>query len=77
MRFLSSGFSVFVFVLIFGIATGGYLALVRGVPNIDEIKNYNPPEGTKVYADDDSLIGTFKVEKGINVPLEKIPEHFK
>ena len=76
MRFLTSRFSVFVFVLIFGIATGGYLALVRGVPNIDEIKNYNPPEGTKVYADDDSLIGTFKVEKGINVPLEKIPEHF-
>lgn len=66
---------VFALVLVLGIATGGYLALVKGVPHIQEIKHYQPPEGTKVYADDDTFIGEFKVEKGIYVPLKKIPEH--
>ena len=75
MGYLKSRYSVFVLVFFLGIATGGYFALVRGVPNIDEIKHYQPPEGTKVYADDDNLIGKFKVEKGIHTPLEQIPEH--
>ena len=68
-------FFTLVFILIMGIATGGYFALVRGVPQIEEIKDYQPSEGTKVYADDDTFIGEFKVEKGIYVPLNKIPEH--
>jgi penicillin-binding protein 1A len=68
-------FFVFVLVLLLGIATGGYFALVRGVPQIEEIKDYKPVNGTKVYADDDTLIREFKVEKGIYVPLEKIPEN--
>jgi penicillin-binding protein 1A len=62
-------------VLIFGAAAGGYLALIRGVPQIEEIKGYSPALGTKVYADDDTLIGEFKVEKGIYVPISKIPEN--
>lgn len=68
-------FFTFVFILILGLATGGYFALVKGVPQIEEIKNYRPAEGTKVYADDDTLIGEFKVEKGRYVPLDNIPEH--
>ncbi|RJQ18651.1 MAG: PBP1A family penicillin-binding protein [Nitrospiraceae bacterium] len=66
---------IFVLVLALGAATGGYLALIRDIPKIDEIKGYLPVNGTRVYADDDSLIGEFKVEKGIYVPLTKIPEH--
>ncbi len=68
-------FFAFVLILILGIATGGYFALIKGVPQIEEIKNYRPAEGTKVYADDDTLIGEFKVEKGRYVPLDNIPEH--
>jgi penicillin-binding protein 1A len=75
MKALIWGAFFLVFTIAAGIATGGYLALVKGVPNIQEIKSYQPPEGTKVFSDDDTLIGEFKVEKGINVPLEKIPEH--
>jgi penicillin-binding protein 1A len=67
--------SFVVLVLILGIATGGYLALIQGVPQIEEIKGYIPSEGTKVYADDDTLIGEFKIEKGIYVPLSEVPEH--
>ncbi len=69
------GFFVFAIVLTLGIGAGTYLAIVEGVPQIEEIKNYQPTAGTKVYADDDVLIGEFKVEKGIYVPLKKIPEH--
>ncbi|MBI5054990.1 MAG: PBP1A family penicillin-binding protein [Nitrospirae bacterium] len=66
---------IFVLVLIAGSAVGGYLALIKDIPQINEIKGYVPANGTKVYADDDSLVGEFKVEKGIFVPISKIPEN--
>ncbi len=75
MKNVVVAFFAFILVLSLGIAAGSYLALVRGIPPIDEIKDYRPVKGTKVYADDDTFIGEFKVEKGIYVPLKKIPEH--
>lgn len=64
-------------VLISGFIAGGYLAIAKGVPSIAELKKYRATDGTKVYADDNTLIGEFKVEKGIFVPLNKIPAHLK
>ncbi len=69
------GFFVFAVVLVIGVGIGAYLAIIEGIPQIEEIKNYKPSQGTKVYADDDVLIGEFKVEKGIYAPIKKIPEH--
>ncbi|UCE72572.1 MAG: transglycosylase domain-containing protein [Nitrospiraceae bacterium] len=66
---------IFIIVLSTGIVTGSFLALSRGVPRVEEIKEYRPATGTRVYADDDTLIGEFKVEKGIHVPISKVPEH--
>ncbi|MBI5408377.1 MAG: PBP1A family penicillin-binding protein [Nitrospirae bacterium] len=66
---------IFFVVLLAGIAAGGYLALIKDIPKIEEIKGYIPANGTKVYADDDSLVGEFKIEKGIFVPIRKIPEN--
>ncbi len=63
----------FITLLFFLSMAGGYLAVAKGTPSISELKNYRASEGTKVYADDDSLIGEFKVEKGQYVPLSKIP----
>ena len=63
----------FITILFFLSMAGGYLAVAKGTPSIAELKNYRVTEGTKVYADDDSLIGEFKVEKGQYVPLAKIP----
>jgi penicillin-binding protein 1A len=65
---------IFILVITIGILTGGYLALIKGVPQIEEIKGYLPVNGAKVYADDDTLIGEFKVEKGEYVSISKIPE---
>ncbi|MFZ5997273.1 MAG: penicillin-binding protein 1A [Nitrospirota bacterium] len=64
-------------VLILGFLVGGYLSVAKGVPSIAELKKYRATDGTKIYADDDTLIGEFKVEKGIFVPIDRIPVHLK
>jgi len=64
-------------VLILGFMAGGYLAVAKGVPSIAEVKKYRATEGAKVYAGDDTLIGEFKIEKGIFVPISNIPQHLK
>lgn len=64
-------------ILTFGFVVGAYTAIARGVPSISELKKYRFVEGTKVYADDDTLIGEFKIEKGIYVSLKDIPSHLK
>lgn len=63
------------FSIVLGIASGSYLAVSRGVPSIEEMKNYRPSSGTKIFADDDVLIGELKAEKGTFVPIERIPEN--
>ncbi len=64
-------------ILIIGFLAGGYLAVANGVPPISELKKYRATDGTRVYSDNDALIGEFKVEKGIYVPLDNIPAHLK
>ena len=66
--------SLFVIVVFTGILTGGYVALVQGVPQLEEIKGYVPASGTQVYADDNTLIGEFKIEKSVHVSISDIPE---
>ncbi|MDI6801106.1 MAG: PBP1A family penicillin-binding protein [Thermodesulfovibrionales bacterium] len=61
----------------FGSVTGAYIAIAKGVPSIEELKKYRPTEGAKVFADDETLIGEFKVEKGIFAPLNSMPSHLK
>lgn len=68
-------FILVVLSIIVGVSAGGYIALSKGVPSVDEIKQYKPVTGTKIYADDDVLIGELKSEKGIFVPIHKIPDH--
>lgn len=63
--------------LIIGFISGAYIAIAKSVPPVSELKKYREIEGTKVYADDDTLIGEFKIEKGIYVPLNLIPSHLK
>lgn len=60
--------------LVVGLAAGGFFAFVRTVPSIEELKQQKVPPSTKIYADDDTLIGELKVQKGIHVPLEKMPQ---
>ncbi|MEW6584903.1 MAG: PBP1A family penicillin-binding protein [Nitrospirota bacterium] len=61
--------------IIIGVSAGSYLAVSAGIPSIEEIKEYNPNAGTKIYSDDGALIGELKAVKGIFVPLRSVPSH--
>ncbi len=61
--------------IIIGIIGGAYIAFTHGIPSIEEITEYKPEVGTKIYSDDNVLIGELKAEKGIFVPIENIPKH--
>lgn len=62
-------------ILFIGVLIGGYIAILKSLPDIEDLREYMPSRGTEVYADDDTLIGNFRIEKGIYVPLNKVPEH--
>jgi len=61
--------------IITGVSVGGYFAFAKGIPSIAELKQYRPTSGAKIYSDDDTLIGELKVEKGVFVPLNRMPKH--
>ncbi len=67
--------AVIIVALLVGGAAGSYEALSKSLPSIDELKKYNPAAGTKIYADDDTLIGELKVEKGVFVPFDEMPKN--
>lgn len=64
-------------VILIGFISGGYITVATGVPSISELKKYRLLPGTKVYADDDILVGEFKIEKGAYQPLNQIPADLK
>jgi penicillin-binding protein 1A len=61
--------------IVAGGTAGSYIAIAKGIPSIEELKQYNPSAGTKIYSDDDVLIGELKIEKGIFVPIDAIPKN--
>lgn len=61
--------------ILIGIVAGGFIALAKGVPSVEELRHYKAVPGTKVYADDDTLVGELKIEKGIFVPMNRMPEY--
>ena len=65
---------IFLVIPIFaGTALGGFLAFARTVPSIVELKQEVIPPGTKIYAEDDTLIGELKIRKGMFVPFDELP----
>lgn len=60
--------------VVLGMSAGAYIAL-GGIPSVEDLKQHKAVPGTKVYADDDTLIGEFKIEKGVFVPLDRVPRY--
>lgn len=58
-----------------GVVAGSYVAIYTNMPSIEELKQYTPTTGTKIYSDNDVLIGELKIEKGIFVPFDNIPQN--
>ncbi|HEY8483625.1 MAG TPA: PBP1A family penicillin-binding protein [Longimicrobiales bacterium] len=46
---------------------------VRGCPSVDDIRNYRPPEATRIFAVDGSVIADLSPQRRIVVDLEDIP----
>lgn len=49
----------------------------QDLPNYEQLKNYEPPIVTRLYAGDGRLMAEFAQEKRIFVPVEFIPYHVK
>lgn len=49
----------------------------KGLPSYEQLKEYNPPITTRVYAKDGRLIKEFYKEKRLFVSIENIPPHVK
>ncbi len=73
------GFILFLLLIIVG--SGGaayvYFKYSKDLPDVRVLKDYQPSIITRIYSDQDELIGEFYVEKRILVPLEKIPLRLK
>lgn len=62
--------------LLFSLVGGGMLIYTSwNLPRVESLKEYQPSLATKVYSDDDQLIGQFYIEKRILIPLKEIPLH--
>ncbi|MGE0668652.1 MAG: penicillin-binding protein 1A [Sphingomonadales bacterium] len=44
------------------------------LPDVDQLRNYEPPVTTRIHASDGRLIGEYARERRLFVPLEAIPE---
>ncbi len=64
----------FSFLAILLSAAAFYFLVLRDLPSVEELRSYKPPAGTKVYAADDVLIGEFKMERGMYVPIRDFPK---
>lgn len=65
---------IIVVVFIAFIAGAGF-AILRDIPSIKDFGKVKNLSGTKVFAEDGTLIGEFKIQKGIYIPLKQIPKH--
>ncbi len=61
-------------------AAGGYMAFQHfsaGLPDVDGLKNYQPPVMSRVYAGDARLLAELASERRIFVPVSAIPDIVK
>jgi penicillin-binding protein 1A len=76
MRWLAIGFSV----LLLGVFIAGAGAIFlfyeygRGLPDHNQLAQYEPPVATRVYAGDGQLVQEYAVESRIFVPVKEIPK---
>jgi penicillin-binding protein 1A len=62
-------------IIVAGLALGGYVYSVsRGLPDVDQLKNYQPPVTTRVYASNGDLLGEYARERRFFVPIAFVPK---
>ena len=63
------------------VAIGGFIYILnfygQDLPDYSELRNYEPPIVTRLYAGDGRLMAEFAQERRVFVPIEFIPERMK
>ncbi len=54
-----------------------FFVLSINLPTVESLKSYKPLPGTLILAEDGRVLGQIKVEKGIYVPLSRVPKFMK
>jgi len=54
-----------------------FFILSFGLPTVESLKDYKPSPGTIILAQDGRVLGQVKIEKGVYVPLKRIPKYMK
>src|SRR5215470_989232 len=49
-------------------------SFTRGLPSVDQVKNYQPPVTTRVYASNGDLLGEYARERRFFVPIAFVPK---
>ncbi len=77
IRFLKWGIGISLLLFLLGaIGAGGVLYYFsRDLPSLDSLGTYAPSQSTRIYSDDNNLIGEFYIEKRVYVPISQMPKH--
>jgi len=73
-RFIVGTASSLVLLIVIGVG-GGLFYLTQDLPPVETLRTYTPAQTTRVYSDDQRLIGQFFIERRVFVPLSKIPQN--
>ena len=64
-------------VLALAVGVGAYLYFSRELPSVEALRNYQPPQVTKVTCGDGSLCAEFYLERRTLVRIEDLPQHVR
>jgi penicillin-binding protein 1A len=64
-------------VCMLGTMLGAYIAILRNLPDIAQLEEFEPSIITYIFADNGEVVGEYAIEKRIEVPYQEIPEVLK
>lgn len=75
-RWIKWGLISLLFLLLVGAGTAGgaIYYFSRDLPSLEKLGTYDPSLATRIYSDDNKVIGQFFIEKRVLVPLSQMPK---
>ncbi|MDC4224102.1 MAG: PBP1A family penicillin-binding protein [Candidatus Manganitrophus sp.] len=62
-------------ILLVALSVGGVLwYFSRDLPSLESLGSYEPSQATRIYSDDNRIVGQFYIEKRVFVPLSRMPK---
>ncbi len=58
-------------------AGAGFFVVYRNLPRVESLREYRPSLVSRIYSDDNKVVGEFYVEKRVLVPYRAIPVYLK